>query len=51
MSHPVPATDLPQDVVAKIEKTEKEAGDKPKKDVVIKDCGVLEVDEPFSIEW
>lgn len=40
-----------QDLVTKIEKMEKGAGDKPKLDVVIKDSGVLEVDEPFSIEW
>ena len=40
-----------QDLVTRIEKMEKGAGDKPKQDVVIKDSGVLEVEEPFSIEW
>ncbi|KAK3098964.1 hypothetical protein FSP39_024752 [Pinctada imbricata] len=38
------------DVVRKIEKTETGPGDKPKKDVVIKDSGSLPVPEPFAVE-
>lgn len=40
-----------QDVVKKIEMTEKGPGDKPVKDVVVKDSGVIEVDEPFTVEY
>jgi peptidyl-prolyl cis-trans isomerase B (cyclophilin B) len=37
------------DVVRKVEQTETDRGDKPKKDVVIADSGVIEVPEPFSV--
>lgn len=37
-------------VVRKIEANPTAAGDKPKKEVVIADCGSLPVDEPFAVE-
>ncbi|XP_060559970.1 peptidyl-prolyl cis-trans isomerase B-like [Ruditapes philippinarum] len=37
-------------VVRKIEGTSTGAQDKPKKDVVIADCGVIEVEEPFAVK-
>jgi len=37
------------DVVRKIENVDKGANDKPKKDVVISDCGSIEVTSPFSV--
>ncbi|XP_057332942.1 peptidyl-prolyl cis-trans isomerase 5 [Microplitis mediator] len=37
-------------VVRKIEKTKTGANDKPTVDVIIADCGVEEVPEPFSVE-
>ena len=39
-----------QKVVRKIESNPTGPGDKPKKEVVITDCGSLPVDEPFSTE-
>lgn len=33
----------------KIEKTKTGANDRPEKDVVIKDCGSIEVEEPFAV--
>ena len=39
-----------QDVVRQIEKTETADRDRPVKDVSIKDCGVLPVDEPFHVD-
>ncbi|XP_050504230.1 peptidyl-prolyl cis-trans isomerase 5 [Diabrotica virgifera virgifera] len=38
------------DVIKKIEATETDSRDKPKQDVVIADCGAVDVDEPFSVE-
>nr|ADC80506.1 peptidyl prolyl cis-trans isomerase B [Conus anemone novaehollandiae] len=38
------------DVVRKIEGSKTDARDKPEKDVVIADCGALEVTESFSVE-
>lgn len=38
-----------QSVVRKIENTEKGTNDRPKRDVMIADSGVLEVTEPFSV--
>jgi len=37
-------------VVRKIESTKTGVQDKPVKDVVIADCGVIEVDQPFSVD-
>jgi len=37
------------DIIRKIEKGETDRGDKPKKEVVIADSGVIEVPEPFSV--
>lgn len=37
------------DVVMKIEKSKTGANDRPEKDVVIKDCGSIEVEEPFAV--
>ncbi|KAJ8304842.1 hypothetical protein KUTeg_018425 [Tegillarca granosa] len=37
-------------VVRKIEKGRTSSRDKPEEDVVIKDCGALTVDKPFSVE-
>lgn len=37
------------DVVNKIEQTKTGSNDRPEKDVVIKDCGSLEVEEPFAV--
>ncbi|CAG5125497.1 unnamed protein product [Candidula unifasciata] len=37
-------------VVRKIESVQTDGRDKPKDDVVIADCGVLEVTEPFTVE-
>lgn len=39
-----------QKVIRKVEGTETDARDKPKKDVVIKAAGVEEVAEPFAVE-
>ncbi len=39
-----------EDVVRAIEKTEVVNGSIPRNPVIIKDCGVLEVPEPFAIE-
>ncbi|KAG8440336.1 hypothetical protein GDO86_006184 [Hymenochirus boettgeri] len=38
-----------QDVVRKIESTKTDARDKPLKDVVIADCGKIEVEKPYAI--
>ena len=38
------------DVVKKVEGNPTGAQDKPKKEVLISDCGELEVAEPFSVE-
>lgn len=38
-----------QDIVRKIESTEKDSGDRPKKDVVIADCGAIDVETPFAV--
>ncbi|XP_075064317.1 peptidyl-prolyl cis-trans isomerase B [Mixophyes fleayi] len=38
-----------EDVVRKIEATKTDARDKPLKDVVIVDCGKIDVDKPFGI--
>ena len=37
-------------MVRKIENTKTKPGDKPEKDVIIKDCGSIPVDEAFSVE-
>jgi len=37
-------------VVRKIESSKADSRDKPEKDVVIADCGVIPVDQPFSVE-
>ena len=39
-----------QKVVRRIENTKTGSQDKPAEDVVIADCGVLEVSEPFSVK-
>jgi len=36
-------------VVRKIESTKTDARDKPEKDVVIADCDIIPVTEPFSV--
>lgn len=38
-----------QDVVRKIENSQTDQRDKPKKDVVIADCGSEPIAEPFSV--
>lgn len=38
-----------QDIVRKIEQTETDLKDKPKKDVVIADSGAETIAEPFSV--
>jgi peptidyl-prolyl cis-trans isomerase B (cyclophilin B) len=38
------------DVVKKIESTKTNGRDQPVKDVVIADCGTIEVETPFKIE-
>ncbi|XP_073454515.1 peptidyl-prolyl cis-trans isomerase B [Aquarana catesbeiana] len=38
-----------EDVVRKIESTKADSRDKPLKDVVIVDCGKIEVEKPFGI--
>jgi peptidyl-prolyl cis-trans isomerase B (cyclophilin B) len=38
------------DVVKKIEWTATDEKDKPFKDIVIDDCGVITVEEPFEVE-
>jgi hypothetical protein len=38
------------DVIKTVEKNPTASGDKPKKEVVITDCGELEVAEPFAVE-
>jgi peptidyl-prolyl cis-trans isomerase B (cyclophilin B) len=37
-------------VVRKVENTKTSSGDKPEKDVVIADSGIIPVDQPFSVE-
>lgn len=37
------------DVVRKIENTPKDSGDRPKSDVVIADCGAIDVETPFAV--
>jgi len=37
------------DIIRKIEKSETDRGDKPKKEIVIVDSGVIEVPEPFGV--
>ncbi len=39
-----------QDVIRKVESNKTASGDKPIKEVVIKDCGSLPVDKPFAVE-
>jgi hypothetical protein len=39
-----------QDVVQKIEGSPTSNGDKPVKKIVIKDCGSIEVPEPYAVE-
>jgi len=39
-----------QKIVRKIEGTKTSERDKPAKDVVIVDCGEIEVPEPFAVE-
>lgn len=39
-----------KDVVHQIEQTETGEKDRPVKDVAIKDCGILPVDEPFHVD-
>ena len=38
-----------QDVVRKIENTPKGANDRPSSDVVIADCGAIDVETPFAV--
>ena len=38
-----------QDVVKKIEQTKTGANDRPANDVIIKDSGSIEVEEPFAV--
>lgn len=38
------------DVVRKIEALSTDSRDKPSKDVVIADCGSIDVPEPYSVE-
>jgi len=38
-----------QNVVRKIENAPKESNDRPKSDVVIVDCGAIDVEEPFAV--
>jgi len=38
-----------QDVVRKIENTPKGSNDRPTADVMIADCGALEVETPFAV--
>lgn len=38
-----------QDVVRKVESTKTDSRDKPLKDVIIADCGTIEVEKPFAI--
>lgn len=37
------------DIIRKIGSTKTNQSDRPEKDVVIADCGVLPVDEPFAV--
>lgn len=37
------------DIIRKVGQTETTGSDRPKKDVVIADCGELPVSEPFSV--
>ena len=37
------------DVVRKVESTKTDSRDKPLKDVIIADCGKIEVEKPFAI--
>ena len=41
---------LHQKVVRKIEDSKTDNRDRPAKDVVIADCGVIKVDTPFAVE-
>lgn len=38
-----------QDVARKIENTPKGSNDRPKSDVVIADCGAIDVETPFAV--
>lgn len=38
-----------QEVVRKVESTKTDGRDKPLKDVIIADCGKIEVEKPFAI--
>lgn len=38
-----------QDVVRMVESTKTDSRDKPLKDVIIADCGKIEVEKPFAI--
>lgn len=38
-----------QDVVRKIENTPKGSNDKPKSDIVIVDCGAIDIETPFAV--
>ena len=38
-----------QDIVKKIEQGKTGSNDRPEQDVMIKDCGELEVEEPFAV--
>lgn len=38
-----------QDVVQKVENTKTDGRDKPLKDVIIHDCGKIEVEKPFAV--
>lgn len=45
-----PASAFPsQEVVRKVEGTKTDGRDKPLKDVIIADCGKIEVEKPFAI--
>ena len=38
-----------QEVVRKVESTKTDGRDKPLKDVIVADCGKIEVEKPFAI--
>ena len=44
-----PSISIFQDVVKKIEQTKTGANDRPANDVIIKDSGSIEVEEPFAV--
>lgn len=46
---PPTSTFLFQEVVRKVESTKTDSRDKPLKDVIIADCGKIEVEKPFAI--